>query len=69
MFDYIRKLEWDGHVWRSQNPLLHKVTEEKPIEKRPLGRPHLKWEDIVGKNVKSLIGGPDWKARMANREN
>jgi len=47
--------------------------KEKPVGKRPLGRYsdidlRLRWEDIVGKDVKSLNGGPDWKARAADRE-
>jgi len=45
------------------------VMEEKPVEKRSVGRPRLKWEDVVGNDVKSLNGGPNWKARAADREN
>jgi len=35
------------------------VMEEKLVGKRPLGRPRLRWEDIVGKDVQSLNDGSD----------
>jgi len=33
-----RRLQWAGHAWRSQNPLLHMVLAENIEGKRPLGR-------------------------------
>lgn len=49
------------HSWRSPNPLLHMVlAAENPVGKKPLGRPRLRWEDVVKIDVKSLGGGPDW---------
>jgi len=42
------------------------VTEENPVRKKPLGRLRLGWEDVVGKNVESLNGGSDWKARAVD---
>jgi hypothetical protein len=52
-----KRLAWAGHVWRSQNPLIRIVLEENPTGKRPLGRPRLRWEDVVRNNVKALGGG------------
>lgn len=33
------------------------------VGKRPLGRPRLRWEDMIKKNVLALNSGLDWKAR------
>jgi len=63
-----RRLQWAGHAWRSQNPLLHVVLTENPKGKRPLGLPRLRWEDLVKRDVESLNGGPDWKTKAADRE-
>jgi len=63
-------LEWAGHdAWRRQNPLIRIVLEENPTEKKPPGRPRLRWEDIVRNGVKELGGGIDWRIQAANREN
>jgi len=35
------RLQWAGHAWRNQNPLLRAVIEQNPVGKRPLGRPKL----------------------------
>eukprot|EP00102_Acyrthosiphon_pisum_P014323 XP_008184319.1 PREDICTED: zinc finger protein 664-like [Acyrthosiphon pisum] len=59
---------YSGHAWRSQNPLLHVVLTENPKGKRPLGRPRLRWEDLVKRDVESLNGGPDWKTKAADRD-
>ncbi|CAI6370121.1 unnamed protein product [Macrosiphum euphorbiae] len=63
-----RRLQWAGHAWRSLNPLLHVVLKENPKGKRSLGRPRLRWEDLIKKDVESLNGGPDWKTKAADRE-
>jgi len=42
--------------------------EDNSVGKIPLRRPRLRWEDVVRKDVKSLNGGPNWKARAADRE-
>lgn len=38
-----RRLRCAGDAWRSQNPLLHVVIEEKPV-----GRPRLRWKGVAG---------------------
>lgn len=48
---------WGGHAWRKQGSLVRLVIEEEPIGKRPLGRPRLRWEDCVKKDVKSIGPG------------
>lgn len=56
-----RRLRWAGHAFRDQNSLLRMVLEQNPVEKRPLGRPKLRWEDIVKKDVEDLGGEVNWK--------
>jgi len=41
---------------------------ENPKGKRPLGRPCLRWEDLIKRDVESLNGDPDWKTEAADRE-
>jgi hypothetical protein len=64
-----KRLAWAGHAWRSQNPLIRIVLEENPTGKRPLGRPRLRWEDVVRNYVKALGRGIEWRIQAANREN
>jgi len=44
------------------------IKDENPVGKRPLGRPRLRWEDVIRKDVKTLNGGRDWKTRAVDRE-
>jgi len=63
-----RRLPWAGHAMRSQNSLLRMVLEPNPLVKRPLGRPTLRWEDIVKRDVEDLGGGANWKDLAMNRD-
>lgn len=54
------------YAWRSQNPLLHIVLGKDPAGKRPLGRPRMRWEYLVKKDVSALGGGSDWKERASD---
>jgi len=40
-----KRIEWAGHVWRS-NGILKKALEGKINGKRPRGRPRQRWIDI-----------------------
>lgn len=64
----IRRLRWAGHGMRSQNSLLRMVLEQQnPVVKRLLGRPKLRWEDIVKSDVEDLgrnvlaMNGDGWR--------
>lgn len=46
-----KRLQWLGHAWRNQNPLLRTVLEKNPTGKRPTGRPRMRWEDVVKNDV------------------
>jgi len=37
--------------------------DENSVGKRPLGRPRLRWEDMIKKDVEVLNGRTDWKVR------
>ncbi|XP_016662475.1 uncharacterized protein LOC107884580 [Acyrthosiphon pisum] len=62
-----RRLRWAGHAMRSRNSLLKMVLEQNPVGKRPLGRPKLRWEDVVKKDVEDLGGGANWKNLAMDR--
>lgn len=55
-----KSLKWDGHAWRRRNHWLRTILEEDPAGKRPLGRPHMRWEDLIKKDVSALDGESDW---------
>jgi hypothetical protein len=63
-----RRLRWAGHAWRSRNPLLHAVIEQNPVGKRPLGRPRMRWEDVIKKDVEQMGGGSNWRNLALDRE-
>lgn len=63
-----KKLQWTGHAWKNQNSLLRIVLEKNPTGKIPIGRPKMRWEDVVKKNVEELGGRSDWKAWATDRE-
>jgi hypothetical protein len=42
------------HVWRAEGKIIKQVTEGRIVKKRPLGRPQIKWKDVVGKNLKMI---------------
>jgi hypothetical protein len=63
-----RRLKWVRHARRSQNNIIRITIDENPVGKRPLGRPRLKWEDMVKKDVLTLNGGSDLKVRALDRE-
>jgi len=43
------------------------VMDENPLDKIPLGRPGLRWEDIIRKYDEALNGGQDCKALANDR--
>jgi hypothetical protein len=57
---------WAGHAWHS--PLLRIILEKDPTRKRLLGRPHMRWNDLVKKDVITLSGVLDWKEQASDRD-
>lgn len=60
-------MEWFEHVWKADNDITNKVLTEIVHKKRPIGRPRMRWKDVVEKNIKML--GRNKSVDMAlNRE-
>lgn len=45
------KLRWTGHACKNRNPPLRAVIEQNPAGKKPLGRPKMRWEDVIKKDM------------------
>jgi hypothetical protein len=72
MSDIIRKikkkrLQWAGHAWRKEGTLIRMVQRGTPQGKRPVGRPRLRWEDQVRKDVQVTDPSADWKVLALDR--
>jgi hypothetical protein len=52
------RLRWAGHVARmGQHRKLYKVSVGKPEEKRPLGRPRCRWENVMRMDLREVFWG------------
>jgi hypothetical protein len=49
-----RRLIWAGHAWRKKDAMINTVINEKLNGKIPLGRPGLRWEDCIKREVKEV---------------
>ena len=48
---------------------VHRVLVGKPEGKRPLGRPRLRWEDNIKKDLQEVVGGyGDWMELAQDRD-
>ena len=48
---------------------VYRVLVEKPESKRPLGRPRLRWEDNIKKELQEIgCGGMDWMELAQDRD-
>jgi len=47
-------------VWRKPEALVKTVLQEDPREKKRLGRPRLRWEDCVKRDVSDFQPDTDW---------
>jgi hypothetical protein len=56
-----QRFNWLGHIERmAEDNILQKVKRWKPLSKRPIGRPKIRWEDDVLEDIKS-INISNWK--------
>ena len=63
-----QRLNWLGHVESmNEDNNVKKIYRWKPIAKRPIGRPKLRWEDDVSEDIKSL-NVRNWKNETQDRE-
>jgi len=66
-FARVQRLGWYGHIARMQETRIVKTIHAwKPISKRPMGRPKIRWEDDVKKDIQRLKV-PDWKTLVQDR--
>jgi hypothetical protein len=69
IINFIRsqRLGWLGHIERMQETRVVKaIYSWKPISRRPIGRPKIRWEDDVRKYIqKSTV--PNWKTLVQDR--
>ena len=63
-----QRLNWLGHVERmAEDNDVQKIKRWKPMSKRPIGRPKIRWEDDVLEDIKSRNVG-NWKNVAQNRD-
>jgi len=62
----VRRLRWAGHAWKKQRSIIRTVIKN-PAEKRPLGRPRLRWEDCVIKAVEKIKANLPWREAAEDR--
>jgi hypothetical protein len=63
-----QRLNWLGHVERmTEDNNVNKIKSWKPMSKRPIGRPKLRWEDDVLGDIKSM-NVRNWKNVAQDRE-
>jgi hypothetical protein len=62
-----QRLGWLGHIERMQETRMVKaIYSWKPISRRSIGRPKIRWEDDVRKDVQKLKV-PNWKTLVQDR--
>ena len=62
-----KRLGWYGHIERMQETRMVKAIHAwKPISKRPMGRPKIRWEDDVKKDIQRLKVA-NWETLVQDR--
>ena len=65
----IRRLEWEGHIIRMEEERIpKKVLNGNFHTTRPVGRPSIRWADVVQRDALQLLGTRGWRRRAANRD-
>lgn len=75
MPDIIRELKkketpmgfWAVHAWRKKETFVRLVQCGAHKGKKPLGRPRLRWDDRVKKDVKMVEPDSDWHVSAMGR--
>ena len=58
----ISRLRWAGHVRRIEDSETPKrILEYKMDGKRRVGRPRVRWEDSIVKEIKKKLGVKEWR--------
>jgi hypothetical protein len=70
IINFIRaqRLGWLGHVERMEETrMVRAIYTWKPISRRPIGRPKIRWEDDVRKDIQKLKVA-NWKILVQDRK-
>jgi len=64
-----RRMRWTWHMaFMGEGRVVHRVLVGKPQGKRPLGRPRLRWEDIIKMALREVGGSGDWMKLAQDRD-
>jgi len=64
-----QRLKWLGHVERmAEDNIVQKIKRWKPISKRPIGRPKIRWVDDFWKIRVKSMNVCNWKTVAQNRD-
>ncbi|KAF0753777.1 ribosome biogenesis protein TSR3 isoform X1 [Aphis craccivora] len=62
------RIKWAGHAcWRVES-IVRTTIKENPVGKRPLGRPRLRWEDCVKRDVENIEPEIPWRVVAEDRD-
>jgi hypothetical protein len=65
----MRRLGWAGHVVRMEDERIPKnVLKGKFHKKRPVGKPKIRWEDVIRKDTSQILGKSYWSRGAQDRE-
>ena len=65
----IRRLGWAGHIKRMEEERIpNKVLNGNFYITRPVGRPRIRWADVVQRDALQLLGIRGWRRRAENRD-
>lgn len=63
-----QRLKWFGHIQRrGENSIIKKLLTWKPKERRPRGRPKVRWIDQIMRDIKEL-GITNWRDKVKTRK-
>jgi hypothetical protein len=63
-----QRLNWLGHVERmAEDDNVQKIKRWKPMSKRPIGRPKIRWENDVLEDIRNM-NVRNWKKIAQNRD-
>ena len=66
-FARVQRLGWYGHIERKRDTrMVRAIYAWKPVSKRPMGRPKIRREDDVKKDIQKLKV-PNWKTLVQER--
>jgi hypothetical protein len=63
-----QRLSWLGHIERmTEDNIVQKIKRWKPMSKRPIGRPKMRWKVDVLEDVRNM-NVRNWKKAAQNRD-